>query len=62
MVARFVAGTSAEEAVAATRHLVDKGLLASMDHLGEDTLDLQQADATSATPTCGCSSCSPTTG
>jgi proline dehydrogenase len=43
VVARFVAGTSAEEAVAATRALLDKGLLASMDHLGEDTLDLQQA-------------------
>jgi len=43
VVARFVAGTSAEEAVAATRTLLDKGLLASMDHLGEDTLDLQQA-------------------
>ncbi len=43
VVARFVAGTSAEEAVEATRALLDKGLLASMDHLGEDTLDLQQA-------------------
>ncbi len=43
VVARFVAGTSAEEAVEATRTLLDKGLLASMDHLGEDTLDLQQA-------------------
>ena len=43
VVARFVAGASAEEAVAATRELLDRGLLASMDHLGEDTLDVQQA-------------------
>jgi len=46
VVARFVAGASAEEAVASTRKLVDKGLLASMDHLGEDTLDVEQATAT----------------
>jgi proline dehydrogenase len=46
VVARFVAGTSAEEAVASTRTLVDRGLLGSMDHLGEDTLVLEQATAT----------------
>ena len=46
VVARFVAGTSAEEAVAATRDLVAKGLLASLDRLGEDTLDLHQATDT----------------
>jgi proline dehydrogenase len=46
VVARFVAGTSAEEAVAATRDLVSKGLLASLDRLGEDTLDLHQATDT----------------
>ena len=46
VVARFVAGTTIEEAVASTRTLVDRGLLASMDHLGEDTLDLEQASAT----------------
>jgi proline dehydrogenase len=46
VVARFVAGTTAEEAVASTRTLVDKGLLASMDHLGEDTVVLEQATAT----------------
>jgi proline dehydrogenase len=44
VVARFVAGTSAEEAVASTRVLVDRGLLASMDHLGEDTLAPEQAE------------------
>ena len=46
VVARFVAGTSAEEAVAATRDLVSKGLLASLDRLGEDTLDLHHATGT----------------
>ena len=46
VVARFVAGTTIEDAVASTRTLVDRGLLASMDHLGEDTLDLEQASAT----------------
>ena len=46
VVARYVPGTSAEEAVEATRALAGKGLLASLDHLGEDTLDVQQATAT----------------
>src|SRR6478672_3260504 len=46
VVARFVAGTSAEEAVVATHDLVSKGLLASLDRLGEDTLDLHQATDT----------------
>jgi proline dehydrogenase len=46
VVARFVAGVSAEEAVAATRELVEAGLLVSLDRLGEDTLDLPQATDT----------------
>jgi proline dehydrogenase len=46
VVSRFVAGTSAEEAVASCRHLVDSGLLASLDRLGEDTVELGQAEAT----------------
>jgi proline dehydrogenase len=46
VVARFVAGVSAEEAVAATRELVEAGLLVSLDRLGEDTLDLRQATDT----------------
>ena len=46
VVARFVAGTSAEDAVAATRDLESKGLLVSLDRLGEDTLDLHQATDT----------------
>jgi proline dehydrogenase len=46
VVARYVAGASAEEAVTATRGLVDKGLLVTLDHLGEDTLAIEQATAT----------------
>jgi proline dehydrogenase len=44
IVSRFVPGESAEAAVAATRRLVDSGLLATLDHLGEDTVDRAQAD------------------
>jgi proline dehydrogenase len=46
VVARFVAGTGAEEAVAASRRLVDSGRLVSLDRLGEDTVERSQADAT----------------
>ena len=46
VVSRFVAGTSAAEAVAACRHLMDSGRLASLDRLGEDTVERSQADAT----------------
>jgi proline dehydrogenase len=46
IVSRFVAGESDEDAIEATRALVDDGRLVSLDHLGEDTLDRAQADAT----------------
>ncbi|MGN6521732.1 MAG: proline dehydrogenase family protein [Actinomycetes bacterium] len=46
IVKRYVAGETAESAVAATRALVDDGLTVSLDHLGEDTLDREQAEAT----------------
>jgi proline dehydrogenase len=46
VVARFVAGASAEEAVAASRRLIDSGRLVSLDHLGEDTVEHSQATAT----------------
>jgi proline dehydrogenase len=46
VVARFVAGTSATEAVAACHHLIDSGRLASLDRLGEDTVERSQAEAT----------------
>jgi proline dehydrogenase len=45
VVARFVAGESTEDAVASTRSLVEDGLLVSLDHLGEDTVEPGQADA-----------------
>ena len=46
VVKRFVAGEGVEDAVRATRELTAAGLTASLDHLGEDTLDEGQADAT----------------
>jgi proline dehydrogenase len=46
VVSRFVAGTSAEQAVQVGRELVDSGRLVSLDHLGEDTLDANQAAGT----------------
>ena len=46
IVARFVAGETVDDAVAATRTLVDNGRLVTLDHLGEDTLDRRQAHAT----------------
>jgi proline dehydrogenase len=46
VVRRFVAGEATEDAVEATRRLVADGLLATIDHLGEDTTDLAQAEAT----------------
>jgi proline dehydrogenase len=46
VVKRFVAGESADDAVRATRELTAQGLTVSLDHLGEDTLDAGQADAT----------------
>src|SRR5664279_500718 len=46
VVRRFVAGETAEDAVRATRELVTDGRLVTIDHLGEDTLDLTQAEAT----------------
>jgi proline dehydrogenase len=46
VVARFVAGNSAEEAVRSSRRLVESGRLVSLDRLGEDTVERSQADAT----------------
>jgi proline dehydrogenase len=43
VVHRFVPGPAEDDAVAATRRLVDAGLLVSLDHLGEDTTDPEQA-------------------
>jgi proline dehydrogenase len=46
VVRRFVAGETTEDAVDATRRLLADGLLATIDHLGEDTTELAQAEAT----------------
>ncbi|GAA2801986.1 proline dehydrogenase family protein [Saccharopolyspora taberi] len=46
VVDRFVAGTTPEDAVSATRSLRDQGLHVTLDHLGEDTLDSAQAAGT----------------
>ncbi|MBI1378958.1 MAG: proline dehydrogenase [Frankiales bacterium] len=46
MVARFVAGERTEDAVRASSELVDSGRLVTIDRLGEDVLELEQAQAT----------------
>jgi proline dehydrogenase len=43
VVRRYVAGESTDDAVRATRELVEQGLTVSLDHLGEDTTDAAQA-------------------
>jgi proline dehydrogenase len=46
VVARFVSGESADDAVTTTRELAGDGLHITLDFLGEDTLDRAQAEAT----------------
>ena len=46
VVRRFVAGEAVEDAVRAAADLTGRGLSVSLDHLGEDTLDAGQAQAT----------------
>jgi proline dehydrogenase len=48
MVDRYVPGEGTTDAVAAVSHLVDDGLEATLDFLGEDTTDRSLADATVA--------------
>jgi proline dehydrogenase len=45
VVARYVAGDHAPDAAAAAAQLVAAGMLVTLDHLGEDTTDAQQAAA-----------------
>jgi proline dehydrogenase len=45
VVARFVAGDAVDDALAATGALLADGLLVTLDYLGEDTIDPQQATA-----------------
>ncbi|MEP7024166.1 MAG: proline dehydrogenase family protein [Actinomycetota bacterium] len=49
VVARFVAGDAAADALAATGRLLADGLLVSLDYLGEDTTDPDQAAAVADT-------------
>jgi proline dehydrogenase len=44
VVKRFVAGESAADALAVTERLVADGLLTTLDHLGEDTVEVSQAE------------------
>lgn len=46
IVRSYVPGETVADAVAATADLVDDGLRVTLDHLGEDTLDSAQAEAT----------------
>jgi proline dehydrogenase len=46
IVDRYVPGKSTQSAVDATRELVGSGRLATLDYLGEDTLDRAQAEST----------------
>ncbi|RYU14914.1 proline dehydrogenase family protein [Nocardioides iriomotensis] len=48
IVHRYVPGESTESAVDATRELIESGLHVTLDFLGEDTFDREQADATVA--------------
>ncbi len=48
VVSRFVPGETTKAAVDATRTLIGDGLSVTLDFLGEDTLDREQADATVA--------------
>ncbi len=48
IVTGYVPGESIASAVDATARLVDDGLVVTLDFLGEDTLDVEQADATVA--------------
>jgi len=45
---RFVAGTTMEQGIAATRTLNSRGLRVTLDHLGENVTDLQAADNSAA--------------
>ncbi len=46
IVARYVPGEGTEDAIGATQACIDRGLHVTLDFLGEDTLDREQAEAT----------------
>jgi proline dehydrogenase len=45
VVSRYVAGSTTDDALRTTRALTDAGLKVTLDHLGEDTVDAEQAAA-----------------
>jgi proline dehydrogenase len=45
LVSRFVAGEDTEDAVRVSRALAEQGLQVTLDHLGEDTTDIERAAA-----------------
>jgi proline dehydrogenase len=45
LVSRFVAGEDTDDAVRVSRSLVEQGLHVTLDHLGEDTTDVEHATA-----------------
>ena len=57
IVRSYVPGETTESVVDATAVLAETGIRSTLDFLGEDTLDTEQADATvAATSTCSSSS------
>ena len=46
VVHRFVSGATVDDAVRATKELQGSGRAVTLDHLGEDTIDAGQAEAT----------------
>ena len=44
VVRRFIAGTGADDALRCSRELVDNGLAVTIDHLGEDTADVDSRE------------------
>lgn len=48
VVTRFIAGYEIPDAVRVTRELIDEGLAVTIDHLGEDTVEMAQADSVTA--------------
>jgi proline dehydrogenase len=46
VVRRFIAGDTVDQALTVARRLVEQGLAVSLDRLGEDTSDVEQAKAT----------------
>jgi len=48
VVARFIAGAETDDVVRVTHELVTDGLTATIDHLGEDTVDRAQAEGVAA--------------